>query len=111
MTRRTLLIGLLALALLGGAAWASLRPRAEVQWRTATLGRGEVSRKVTATGTLTALTQISVGTQVSGVVTDLHADFNSIVKKGQVVARIDPAVLETEVADARAALRSLSSWT
>jgi len=111
MTRRTLLIGLLALALLGGAAWASLRPRAGVQWRTATLGRGEVSRKVTATGTLTALTQISVGTQVSGVVTDLHADFNSIVKKGQVVARIDPAVLETEVADARAALRKAqAAW-
>ncbi len=112
MTRRTLLFGLpLALALLGACAWASLRPKAEVHWRTARIGRGEVSRKVTATGTLNALTQISVGTQVSGVVTDLHADFNSIVKKGQVIARIDSAVLETQVADARAALRkSQAAW-
>jgi len=110
--RKRLLSGIpLALVLLGAAGWASFRPKPQVTWRTASLDRGEVSRKVTATGTLNALTQISVGTQVSGVVTHLYADFNSVVKRGQVIARIDSAVLETQLAEARAALRKAqSAW-
>ena len=86
-----------------------LRPRPRTQWRCAQVDRGEVSRRVTATGTVNALTQVSVGTQVSGVVTHLYADFNSVVKAGQVVARIDAAVLETQVADAASALRKAQS--
>jgi HlyD family secretion protein len=104
--RSTLFSGIaLALVLLGSAAWTALRPREPVHWRTARLERGEVVRKVTATGTVGALVSVAVGTQVSGVVTELHADFNSIVRKGELVARIDPAVPETQLADARAALR------
>jgi len=103
---RTALLGLpLVLVLAGCAAWAALKPKPQTQWRFAQVERGDVSRRVTATGTVNALTQVSVGTQVSGVVTDLYADFNSVVKKGQVVARIDATVNETQVADARAALR------
>ena len=67
--------------------------------------RGDVYRTVKATGTVNALTQVSVGTQVSGVVMNLYADFNSIVKKGQIIARIDSTVNETLVAGAAAALR------
>ena len=93
----------------GSVAWVDLKPKTETQWRFATIDRGEVERKVTATGTANALIQVSVGTQVSGVVTDLYADFNSIVKKGQVVARIDASVNETQVADAQAALRKARS--
>jgi HlyD family secretion protein len=87
----------------------ALKPKAGTQWRFATIERGEVERKVTATGTVNALIQVSVGTQVSGVVTGLYADFNSIVRKGQVVARIDASVNETQVADAQAALRKAKS--
>ena len=101
----------LALALAGCAAWVGLRSRSTTSWRFAPVERGEVSRQVTATGTLNALTQVAVGTQVSGVVTHLYADFNSLVHEGQIVARIDSAVLETQVAEAKATLRKCqSAW-
>jgi len=73
-------------------------------WRTARVERGDITYRIQATGTLNALIQVPVGTQVSGVVTALYADFNSLVRKGQVLARIDPTLLEAQVAEARAAL-------
>lgn len=100
------LVGIpLSFVLAGCAAWVAFRPRERPSWRFARVERGEVARKVTATGSVNALVQVAVGTQVSGVVTDLCADFNSIVRKGQVIARIDATVSETQVADAKAALR------
>lgn len=108
--RPAVLLGIpVAFALVGCAAWVAIRPKPQAQWRFAKVEVGDVSRKVTATGTVNALTQVSVGTQVSGVVTSLYADFNSIVKKGQVVARIDATVNETLVADALANLRKAKS--
>lgn len=77
----------------------------EVKWRFAPVSRGDVTQRISATGTLNALIQVPVGTQVSGVVTGLYADFNSLVKKGQVIARIDPTLLETQLRDAEAALQ------
>ncbi len=59
---------------------------------------------VGATGTLQAVTTVQVGTQVSGIVQELYADFNSIVKKGQVIARLDPSMLQTQVETAGANL-------
>ena len=55
---------------------------------------------VTATGTINAVTQVEVGTQVSGIIAKLYADFNSIVKEGQVIAQIDPTFLQQAVKDA-----------
>ena len=57
--------------------------------------RGGVVEAVSATGTLEAVETVEVGTQVSGVVRELFADFNSIVRKGQVIARLDPQLIET----------------
>ncbi len=57
---------------------------------------------VAATGTLEAVTTVQVGTQVSGTVQDLYADFNSIVKKGQVIARLDPSLLQTQIEQQKA---------
>lgn len=73
----------------GGGYWFFNRDNDEVRWRTSRVERGEVRKRVSATGTLSALNQVPVGTQVSGMVTSLNADFNSIVKKGQVLATID----------------------
>ncbi|HLO67376.1 MAG TPA: efflux RND transporter periplasmic adaptor subunit [Holophaga sp.] len=103
--RRSLFVAIPAAAALVGCAALALRPKPGPSWRLAAVERGDVVRRVTATGTVNALVQVSVGTQVSGSVTELKADFNSIVRKGQVIARIDPTVNETQVADARAALR------
>jgi HlyD family secretion protein len=59
--------------------------------------RGDIVDTVSATGTLEAVETVEVGTQVSGVVKDLYADFNSIVRKGQVIARLDPQLIQTQI--------------
>src|SRR5580765_8040661 len=71
---------------------------------TAQVTRGDVVDTVGATGTLQAVTTVQVGTQVSGTISELHADFNSLVKKGQVLARLDPSLFQTQIEQARANL-------
>jgi HlyD family secretion protein len=66
--------------------------------------RGDIIDQVGATGTLQAVTTVQVGTQVSGTVSQLNADFNSIVHKGQVIARLDPALMQTQMATSQANL-------
>src|ERR1044072_7715274 len=64
--------------------------------------KGNVEVNVSATGTLQAVTTVQVGSQVSGTVSWLGADFNSEVKKGQVVARLDPAIFQAQLNNAKA---------
>src|SRR5438477_1782408 len=71
-------------------------------YRFATVERGSIKSTVTATGTLNAVTTVSVGTQVSGQITQLLVDFNDHVKKGQLLARIDPTLAQQAVTDAQA---------
>ncbi len=71
---------------------------------TARVDRGSLRNTVTATGTLQAVTTVQVGSQASGTISALYADFNSVVKKGQVVAQLDPAVSKAQVDQARANL-------
>src|SRR5437588_742004 len=73
-------------------------------YRFATITRGDMKATVSATGTLNAVTTVSVGTQVSGQVAALYADFNDHVKKGQLLARIDPTLQKQAVQDAQAQL-------
>lgn len=70
----------------------------------AAVTRGEVSETVISTGTLQAFRTVAVGTQVSGTVQHLYADFNSIVKKGQVLATLDPSLMEQALDSAQAAV-------
>jgi HlyD family secretion protein len=76
---------------------------------TAAVSRGDVVQSVKATGTLEAVTTVQVGSQVSGTIAALLADFNSQVKKGQVVARLEPSLFQTQVDQARATLVKLQS--
>ena len=71
--------------------------------------RGDLQALVSATGTLNAVTTVSVGTQVSGQVSALLVDFNDHVKKGQLLARIDPTIAQQGVADAQANLEKLQA--
>lgn len=71
---------------------------------TATAERGTISRTVTATGTIEAVTTVEVGTQVSGVIEKLYADFNSVVKKGQLLAKLDETMLRASLDQTRASL-------
>jgi HlyD family secretion protein len=84
--------------LLGG------RKKAEPKYRTAKVDRGDVTQTVTATGTLSAVTTVAVGSQVSGIIARLHADFNSQVKKGDLLAELDPTPFQERVNASRAGL-------
>jgi len=95
-------VGLVAVA----AAWALLgkREKAGPGYLTAAVDRGTLVQNVTTTGTLTAVTTVKVGSQVSGIIATLHADFNDRVRKGQVLATLDPTPFEAAVNQTRAQL-------
>src|SRR6185312_2908057 len=75
------------------------------QYMTARVERGNLRNTVTATGTVQAVTTVQVGSQASGTISALYADFNSVVKKGQVVAQLDPSTAKAQVDQARANLQ------
>ena len=96
------LMGLLVGA---GEAWHHFHATSELPRLTlAPATRGDVIQSVACTGTFSAETTVDVGSQVSGTVSELRADFNSIVHKGDVLARIDPSLLETRVDQAKSGL-------
>src|SRR5262245_2641867 len=88
----------------GGAVFYAKRGDKEPTVNSLPISRGTIIDAVRATGTLQAVTTVTVGTQVSGIVQDLPTDFNDIVKKDQVIARLDPSILETQVETAKANL-------
>ncbi|MFM8535572.1 MAG: efflux RND transporter periplasmic adaptor subunit [Acidimicrobiia bacterium] len=100
------LIALFGLAVIGGGAgaWYSTRNGTPVEVQTAALSRGDVIDAVGATGTLQAVTTVQVGSQVSGNIQWLGADFNSIVRQGQVIARLDPSLFDAQLQQVEANL-------
>jgi HlyD family secretion protein len=102
--RGPLLLGVALVTLaVGGYVYGRDR-RVEVQYRLARVERGPLTAMVSATGTLNPVTTVQVGSQVSGQIAALFADFNSPVRKDQVIARIDPATFEAKVEQATAQL-------
>jgi HlyD family secretion protein len=101
-----LIAGLSSLAMLAavGVAWWLATAEATVSYTTAPVTRGAVTRAVTATGTVNPVLTIIVGTYVSGVIQSLECDYNTIVKKDQVCAKIDPRPYQTVVDQNRANL-------
>src|SRR3954465_9219800 len=104
----TIVVLLIAVGAAGAFYYAN-RGEKEPTITTLKTSRGDIIDGVGATGTLQAVTTVTVGTQVSGIVQELNADFNSIVKKGQVVARLDPSILETQVETAKANLANANA--
>jgi HlyD family secretion protein len=109
MTRRKVgLVSVLVVLILlgaGGFYWFSANGRTP-SYRTASVERGELLSTISATGTLNAVVTVQVGTQVSGTIQQLLVDFNSPVKKGMLIARIDPATFEAKVNQAQADLEN-----
>ncbi len=102
---KKLLTVLIVLALLGGGGYAYYyynKPDERPQILTQKITRGDVIEQVQATGTLQALRTVQIGAQVSGVVKKLYVDFNSIVKANQVIAELDPTILQSNVDQAQA---------
>lgn len=96
-TATTLLLTISLLACKGGG-------KKDEQYKTEKIDRGHVTMTVTATGTLSAVTTVQVGSQVSGVIARLYADFNSTVKKGQLLAELDPTPFQAQVEQRQADL-------
>ena len=104
--RWSLVIGL-AGCLLGAATWYWWASgTAPVHYKTAPVDRGPITSVVTATGTVNPVVSVQVGSQVSGKIAKLSADFNSIVKEGQILAQIDQEPFKARVRQARAAMKS-----
>ncbi len=111
MKLRGLLTSLLTLSLLGAGGWLVydryLKVEVpQIEYQTQPVARGRVTASVTASGTLSPVKTVEVGSQVSGRIIELMADFNSQVKKGDVIARIDPSLLESDKARSKANLMS-----
>jgi HlyD family secretion protein len=104
--KRTQLIALISVLVIAGGFWIYRRATHEEAptYRFAAIERGDLESAVSATGALNAVTTVQVGTQVSGKIVSILADFNDPVKKGQLIARIDPTLLEQAVRDAQAGL-------
>ncbi len=104
MKARWIVSGALLAAGLGTAGYVYLNGggKPPVKYKTVKAERGTVTQGVTATGTINPVITVQVGSQVSGKIQALYADFNSVVKKGQVVALIDPIPFETRVAEMEA---------
>jgi len=105
--KRKIIIGVsAALVVAAGVFFILQKGNNSPKYRTDKVSRGDIRQTVTATGTLSAVVSVLVGTQVSGTIQKLYVDYNSIVKKGQILAQIDPSLFEAQVAQARANLEA-----
>src|SRR5215210_5875661 len=104
--RRFLWLGIVVLVVAGAvSAYFYAQSRGNTpKYRTAKIERGSLTAAVSATGNLNAVTTVQVGSQVSGQIRELYADFNTIVKKGQLIARIDPEIFDAKVNQAKGEL-------
>ena len=104
---KRLLLLLLLLAAAGGGWWYYKgRKPAAAEYNTEPLGKGDITQIVTATGSLKPVVNVTVGSQISGTISKLNADFNSAVKEGQVLATLDPATFEAIVLQSEGELAS-----
>ncbi|MDB4916268.1 MAG: HlyD family secretion protein [Gemmatimonadetes bacterium] len=106
MSRKRIVLAVGAVVILVIIGWVVVQRRASAEpaYRFATVERGTIQQTVSATGALSAVKTVQVGTQVSGQVAEIKADFNDHVTKGQLLARIDPTLQQQAVTDAQAQL-------
>ena len=102
-------IGIVALAVIAYLLLSGGKKEEKVEFETAKVEEGNIQTTITATGTIEPVTSVTVGTQVSGMVSKLYVDYNSVVKKGQVIAELDKTNLISELTAQRANLSSAQS--
>ena len=109
MKKKTIIILVLIALLLAVCVFFLLGKKKadnKISFQTTEVTTADISTSITATGTIEAVTTVEVGTQVSGIVNKLYVDYNSVVKKGQVIAVLDRTNLTSELTSAQANLRS-----
>ncbi|HSE39650.1 MAG TPA: biotin/lipoyl-binding protein, partial [Acidobacteriota bacterium] len=99
-----ILLGIGLILALSFWLYSSARNQKSPKYKTEKVEKGDITSIVTATGTLSALTTVAVGSQVSGIISKLYVDFNSPVKKGQLLAELDPTSLQAQADQRRADL-------
>ncbi|MEI8172992.1 MAG: efflux RND transporter periplasmic adaptor subunit [Deltaproteobacteria bacterium] len=105
MKKKVIIVVALVIVFLAAGAFFILNNRDNgPKFRMDKVTKGDVRATVTATGTVSAITTVLVGTQVSGTIKTLYVDYNSAVKKGQILAQIDPSTFQAQVEQARANL-------
>lgn len=103
--KKIIIAAIVGIVLIAGASLLLLSGRNNgPEFRTEQVSRGDIQQTVTATGNVNAVTTVLVGTQVSGTIKKLFVDYNSRVKKGQIIAQIDPSTFESQVQQAQANL-------
>lgn len=104
-------IGLGVIVILAVVAWllSGTKKKEEITFATEKVAPANIQNSITATGTIEPVTSVTVGTQVSGIVSKLYVDYNSVVKKGQVIAELDRTNLISELNTAKANLNSAQS--
>jgi len=100
--KKLLVAGILILAIIVSAFILLRGNGSKPQFGTEKVSRGDIVMTVTSTGTVNPVTTVLVGTQVSGTIKEIYVDFNSPVRKGQLIARIDPSLFDAQVNQARA---------
>jgi len=109
MRRKTLVVTIAICATVAVAAWSlrpRIRPNTPGNYQTLQVERGDLTKVVSANGTLNPVVLVNVGTQVSGIVKKLHVDFNDPVKAGQVLLELDPALVNAQLQQSQANLES-----
>ena len=103
--KKIILIGIAAVLAVGAGyrLFSESKANHKVVYETATVTKGEISESITATGTIEPVTEVTVGTQVSGIIDKIYVDYNSTVTKGQLIAEMDRSTLQSELASQRAA--------
>ena len=102
--KKIISIAVLIVAVVGGSIgfFRGSSAKHKITYATAIVSKGEISESVTATGTIEPVTEVEVGTQVSGIIDKIYADYNSVVSKGQLIAEMDRVTLQSELASQRA---------
>lgn len=103
-TKKIILIAVAVVVIVGGGIWyfTGSPAKHKVTYATATVSKGDISNSVTATGTIEPVTEVEVGTQVSGIIDKIYVDYNSSVTKGQLIAEMDRSTLQSELASQQA---------
>lgn len=102
--KKLLFFGILFLVFVGVYLLKDIKTQPAASYKTVPLEKGEIIESVTATGTVNAVTTVKVGSQISGTIKQINVDYNSRVKKGELIALIDPVPFEVKVEDAKANL-------
>lgn len=107
--KKVYLVAAVSLCVLAIAGYLILSGRAQPAYKTAKVERGAIVATVSSTGTLNAVTTVQVGTQVSGTIQKLFVDYNSPVRKGQIIAQIDPSIFNSQVEQSQGSYQNASA--